>query len=165
MVPSELPQYYQISNNVRYRNLVSNDQMSQSHQHQWANMHAACLLCQNLIVLLIGCTLVFCRKNTRLHPETGLTTSMSNVIFWWNRLDKSSIEKNHSGIGIEVCVSVLNQYRIFLNHTLPYWGIWRRSQASAEKNVSNIVELFSFKTYLTVNFYNVNMQRQTLNKS
>ncbi len=79
MVPTERPSYYRVSKNVRYENLVLNNQRSRSHQHQWANMHAACLLCQDLIVLLICCTLVFCRKNTRLHPETGLIMSMSEI--------------------------------------------------------------------------------------
>ena len=36
---------------------------SSSHQRLWANEHAACLLCKDLIVLLIGC-LKARRKNT-----------------------------------------------------------------------------------------------------
>ncbi len=47
-----------------------------------------------VIVLLIGCIFVFCRKNTRLHRQTGLTISVGDVIYCLNRLDKMEIEKS-----------------------------------------------------------------------
>ncbi len=53
-----------VSKNVRCFNLVWNDRRCSSHHRQWASRHAACLLCQDLM-LLSGCTLVFLRENTQ----------------------------------------------------------------------------------------------------
>ncbi len=74
-------------------------------QHAW--------LCQDLILLLIGCTLVFCRKNTRSHPETGLTMHLCNVIFCQNRLDKINIKK-----------SIIQD--LVLRSTYRYWYRYRK---------------------------------------
>ncbi len=77
-----------------------------------------CLLCQNLIVPLTGCALVFCRKNSRLHQKTGLTISMCNVIFCSNRGDKIGIEKSVAqGSVLKLRYWHGYQYRMFLNDT------------------------------------------------
>ena len=59
---------------------------SWSHQPQWANKHAACLLCHDETVLVIGC-LEACRTHARVGQtfvEADLKTKQ--VSFWnWNR--------------------------------------------------------------------------------
>ena len=102
MALAELPQYYWILKNVSLLDNTFQYTGSSPHQHQWANKHATCQLCQDQVALVIGC-IGACRKDTRYwyQCKRGIIQLASN--------NYCSV----TGIKVKVLVSVLQCWDLF----------------------------------------------------